>query len=191
MARTYRQIQGQIAKLQGNADKLRRGEVAGVVARIKEAIAVYGLTAADLFGGRVGGTRKAYAKSLESPPDSAADKAPTKSRSKLGAKAKFADGAGHEWVGRGPRPLWLRDALSAGHDLSEFAVAARAKGKPSATSGAAKPVTSKMKTKPGKARSVAIKYRDAAGNIWSGRGSRPRWLKAALAAGRSIEQFLV
>lgn len=38
---------------------------------------------------------------------------------------------------------------------------------------------------------VAIKYRDDAGNVWSGRGSQPRWLVAALAAGRALDEFRV
>jgi DNA-binding protein H-NS len=39
---------------------------------------------------------------------------------------------------------------------------------------------------------VAAKYRNAAtGETWSGRGLQPKWLKAALAAGRSIEEFSV
>lgn len=39
---------------------------------------------------------------------------------------------------------------------------------------------------------VAVKYRDAAtGDTWSGRGLQPRWLKAALASGRDISDFLV
>lgn len=39
---------------------------------------------------------------------------------------------------------------------------------------------------------VAAKYRDAAtGQTWSGRGLQPNWLKAALAAGRSLEDFKV
>ena len=37
---------------------------------------------------------------------------------------------------------------------------------------------------------VAIKYRDGE-STWSGRGSQPRWLKAALAGGKSIEDFAV
>ena len=42
-------------------------------------------------------------------------------------------------------------------------------------------------TKGGK---VAVKYRNAAtGDTWSGRGLQPKWLKAALAAGRKIEEF--
>jgi DNA-binding protein H-NS len=39
---------------------------------------------------------------------------------------------------------------------------------------------------------VAVKYRNAAtGDTWSGRGLQPKWLKAALAAGRKIEGFAV
>jgi DNA-binding protein H-NS len=37
---------------------------------------------------------------------------------------------------------------------------------------------------------VAVKYRNkATGDTWSGRGLQPKWLKAALAAGRKIEDF--
>ena len=39
---------------------------------------------------------------------------------------------------------------------------------------------------------VAAKYRNkATGDSWSGRGLQPKWLKAALAAGRKIEEFAV
>jgi DNA-binding protein H-NS len=55
------------------------------------------------------------------------------------------------------------------------------KGKKTAVRSGAKPA--------GKSK-VAPKFRDAAtGNTWSGRGLQPNWLKAALAAGRSIEEF--
>jgi len=40
-------------------------------------------------------------------------------------------------------------------------------------------------------RKVAVKYRDGAGNEWSGRGRRPAWFIAALAAGRSIDELEV
>jgi DNA-binding protein H-NS len=44
--------------------------------------------------------------------------------------------------------------------------------------------------KPG--RKVAVKYRDkVTGESWSGRGLQPKWLKAALASGRRIEEFAV
>jgi DNA-binding protein H-NS len=37
-----------------------------------------------------------------------------------------------------------------------------------------------------------IKYRDAQGNTWSGgRGRKPDWVKAILAAGQDLEKFAV
>jgi DNA-binding protein H-NS len=48
------------------------------------------------------------------------------------------------------------------------------------------------KVAPAKVAKVAVKYRNAAtGDTWSGRGLQPKWLKAALAAGRTIEEFAV
>ena len=38
---------------------------------------------------------------------------------------------------------------------------------------------------------VAVKFRDSSGHTWTGRGIQPAWLKAALAAGQSIDSFLV
>ena len=40
-------------------------------------------------------------------------------------------------------------------------------------------------------RKAAVKYRDASGNTWSGRGLQPRWLKEALAKGKSLSDFSV
>jgi DNA-binding protein H-NS len=40
-------------------------------------------------------------------------------------------------------------------------------------------------------RRVPVKYRDGAGHEWSGRGRRPAWFVAALAAGRSLEELQV
>lgn len=68
--------------------------------------------------------------------------------------------------------------------MAEFGLtAADISGKVSAVraSGAAKPT--------GK---VAAKYRNAAtGDEWTGRGLQPKWLKAALAAGAKIEDFML
>lgn len=38
---------------------------------------------------------------------------------------------------------------------------------------------------------VAVKYRDESGNTWTGRGNKPRWLSAALSAGKKLEDFQV
>jgi DNA-binding protein H-NS len=40
-------------------------------------------------------------------------------------------------------------------------------------------------------RQAPVKYRDQAGNTWSGRGLKPRWLTAALQAGGRLEDFAV
>jgi DNA-binding protein H-NS len=51
---------------------------------------------------------------------------------------------------------------------------------------------SSAKGAPAKGAKVAVKYRNTAtGDTWSGRGLQPKWLKAALAAGRTIEEFAV
>jgi DNA-binding protein H-NS len=39
---------------------------------------------------------------------------------------------------------------------------------------------------------VSIKYKDPdTGSTWTGRGIKPKWLTAALASGKSLEQYLV
>ena len=39
---------------------------------------------------------------------------------------------------------------------------------------------------------VAAKYRNSStGETWSGRGLQPKWLKAALATGRKLDEFAV
>ena len=39
--------------------------------------------------------------------------------------------------------------------------------------------------------SQAVKYRNDSGGAWVGRGKRPQWLRDALEAGKSLEDFLV
>jgi DNA-binding protein H-NS len=36
-----------------------------------------------------------------------------------------------------------------------------------------------------------VKYADGTGNTWGGRGKRPDWLRQALEAGKSLDDFLV
>jgi len=111
MSQTYTQIQKQIATLAREAEELKRREVGGVVAKIKQAIAVYGLTASDLG---LGGKRVQKARAAKSPKKSG--------NGKYKPSIKYRDSAGNTWVGRGPRPQWLRDALAAGKRLEDFAV---------------------------------------------------------------------
>lgn len=66
----------------------------------------------------------------------------------------------------------------------------------SAKAAGAKPARSTKVTKVAKAPKTAKtpkppKYADGAGNTWGGMGKRPDWLRAALAAGKSLEEFLI
>jgi DNA-binding protein H-NS len=64
----------------------------------------------------------------------------------------------------------------------------------SSRAASAKKVSAKRAAKASKAKrssADAAKYRDESGNTWGGRGPRPGWLRAALEAGRSLEEFAV
>jgi DNA-binding protein H-NS len=118
MAKTLDQIQQQIAKLQKEADAIKAKEVSGVVERIKDAIAHYGLTVEDLFGRSVGG-RKAASKDRVRLKKSTAKKATTKGSR---VPVKYRDDAGNTWTGRGNKPRWLVAAIANGKTVEDFAV---------------------------------------------------------------------
>ncbi len=113
MTKSYAQIVKQIETLKAEAEKIRRSEIDGVIARIREAITFYNLSAADL----------GLAVKADKPAKAAK---PAKRRKAKAAKSaavvKYSNGAGGTWAGRGKRPQWLRDALAAGKQLSDFAV---------------------------------------------------------------------
>lgn len=118
MTKTYQNILKQIESLQAEAERLRNEEVEGVIKRIREAIAAYGLTAADLG---LGAGRKARAAGKPGRKPGRPKKA---AAGKPGRKVapKYRDDKGNTWAGRGKRPVWLRDALAAGRKLEDFAV---------------------------------------------------------------------
>ena len=111
-------LNARIAALQAQAEVLRQKEVSGVVAKIKDAIAHYGLSAEDLglsasSASPAKGTRKA--------------KAAKKTRKTIGAgkssrPAKYRDDEGHVWSGIGKRPDWFKAALAAGKSPEDLLV---------------------------------------------------------------------
>lgn len=103
--KTFLEVQKQIQQLQKEADQLRKQEANEVLARIKDAIAVYGFTAADLGVDSAprGRVRRA-----------AAAKLGRKGGKKSPAAPKYRDLEGNVWSGRGPRPAWFKAALEAG-----------------------------------------------------------------------------
>lgn len=115
MAKSLQTLLKQIAQLQKQADALRSREKAEVVDRIKEAIAHYGITADDLFGGKpVRATRKRAA--------AAAGKARKPAAKKAGGTAKYTDGTGRTWSGVGKRPNWFKDAIAAGKQPEDLLI---------------------------------------------------------------------
>lgn len=113
--KSYVDVQKQIAKLQAEAEALKRREMQGVITRIQEAIAHYGLTAANLFGRKGPGRPKL---------NGHAPKANKRSTSPLtGRKVpiKYQDKAtGQTWTGRGTMPIWLRTEMANGKKLEDF-----------------------------------------------------------------------
>jgi len=99
--RTSQEIDAEIARLQKEREDARRAEKAGVIARMKEAVAYYDITAADL--GLNGAARKAPK----------ASKTASKAKPASG-RVKYRDDAGHTWSGYGPKPKWFTEALGAG-----------------------------------------------------------------------------
>ena len=94
----------QIAQLRKQAEDLRNQERAGVIEELRKKIAEYGLTASDLKLGTRAGKR------------SAATAAPK-------SAAKYRSPTGETWSGgRGRKPRWITEALTAGKSLSDFEI---------------------------------------------------------------------
>ena len=115
MAKSYQQIQQQIAKLQREAQTVKKKETGDVIDRIKAAIQHYELTVDDLFGSRSG---KRAAKT------SRGAKTPAKKSGATGRRVpvKYRDENGNTWSARGSQPRWLVAALQAGRKIEEFEV---------------------------------------------------------------------
>lgn len=112
--KTFLEVQRQIEQLQKEAEQLRKQEASEVLARIKEAISVYGFTAAELGVGPAAG--KPIAQRPGKPGRKSAKRAATS------AGPKYRDDSGNVWSGRGPRPAWFRAALEAGKSPEDFLV---------------------------------------------------------------------
>lgn len=189
MAKTYAQLSQEIEALKTQAEAVLQREKSGVAARIREAISVYGLTIDDLgLSGKSSGVKPGIA----SPNAKGAAK-------KTGpASAKFRDAAGNSWSGRGPKPGWLKAGLAAGKSLDSFRVNG-ASTIDSRAGFAAQPASSapqsafarKLQKKAKQKYKSAVKYRGDAGQQWSGRGPKPGWVVAAIAAGKTLAQMAV
>ena len=96
----------QAAELEKQLAQAKKAELASVISYIKNLMAEYNLTQADLEGRAKGGAGK--------------EKGPLSERK---VAPKFRDPeTGATWSGRGLRPRWLSAALEAGRKAEDFAV---------------------------------------------------------------------
>ncbi len=134
------EIQGQIDKLQKQADEIRIKEFDKTVQDILARMSAFGITLKDLQGpksgaksGRSGGKRSSTGKSLgrgsagnraSSTASSAKARAKGPSaRAGIAVAAKFRGPNGESWTGRGLMPRWLTALVAQGRQKEEFAIA--------------------------------------------------------------------
>jgi DNA-binding protein H-NS len=130
--KTYMAVKSEIARLEKQAEALRKGELKQVIGRIRKAIAEYGLTAADLGFGRAAAAPK---------------KAAPRRASRSAGVAKYRDPATLQtWTGHGRPPAWIANAKNRDDYLIDAAAA-----KPAAKKrGAAKKGAVAKKSRRGK-----------------------------------------
>lgn len=91
---TLAELQRRIAKLQEEAEEVRKSELASVIASIREAVAQYDLTPADIFGRKAG--------------SSARGKGAASAVGKTSRPPKYRDPkTGKTWTGMGKPPNWI------------------------------------------------------------------------------------
>lgn len=97
---TYLELKAKAEKLLQEAEELRQKEVAEVINEIKQKMAEYGITTADLGASKKGGVKKSAGS----------------------APVKYRGPNGEEWSGRGRSPQWLANAIEGGKKKEDFAV---------------------------------------------------------------------
>jgi len=119
MPKTLAQIESQIARLERQREALRAKEVAGVVARIREAIDHYELTAKDLGFGAPNGSGAAQRGAQKK---TAAKAGGRKRVRTIVGQIRYRDEHGNAWTGHGKRPNWFKDAIASGKKPEDLAV---------------------------------------------------------------------
>ncbi|KCB47951.1 H-NS histone family protein [Bordetella hinzii] len=97
---TYLELKAKAEKLLQEAEELRQKEMAEVINEIKQKMAEYGISTADLGASKKGGVKKSAGS----------------------APVKYRGPNGEEWSGRGRSPQWLANAIEGGKKKEDFAV---------------------------------------------------------------------
>jgi len=158
---TIDSLNARIAKLQAQAEALRKKQSAGVISRIQRLMKEHGLTVDDLGQGIRNETRSAEPKTEST------------------ASAKYRDPkSGAEWSGRGRAPGWIANAKNRNRFLIDGNAASATVTTKKASVAAGNYVRGPQ----------PAKYRDPkSGATWSGRGKAPAWLANA----RDRTRFLI
>ena len=132
--KTYQAVRAEIAKLEKQAEELRRNELKTIIAQVRQVVADYGLTAADigLAGARAGRVAR---------------KTPVRAARSSGV-ARYRDPkTGQTWTGRGRPPAWIAGAKDREAFLIDApaAPAAAKKTRGSKAAKAAKPAAAPKK----------------------------------------------
>lgn len=100
---SYKELQDQIAKLQAEAEQVRKNEIADVITDIRNKMAEFGITLKDLGPvAKSKGRRKA-----------ATSASPAKYRNPA---------TGETWTGKGRRPRWIVEAENQGKGPDAFLI---------------------------------------------------------------------
>jgi DNA-binding protein H-NS len=104
------EIRKKIADLKKQETAILQKEKQNAIAEVKQYIADFGLTIADigLSGARVKKTTKAKV---------------VKKKTKVAVKIKYQRGTDKWSGGRGPKPKWVKELISAGQDIEQYRVA--------------------------------------------------------------------
>ena len=134
--KTYMAVKSEIAKLEKQAEALRKSELKNVISQIRKAIVEYGLTATDLGFGRAAATPK---------------KPSTRRAKRSAGVAKYRDPATQQtWTGHGRPPAWIAGAKNRDDYLIDAAAAKPAAKKRGAVKKAATKKRAVAKSRRGK-----------------------------------------
>lgn len=120
--RSLQQVLAQIDALQQEAAKLRASEMKEVVARIREAIAHYGLTPDDLFPARPTRRRAQGSAAGESEAKPSRRRRSATTARSVGVPKYQDPGTAKTWTGQGKRPKWFVAALESGKQAEELLI---------------------------------------------------------------------
>ena len=106
MVKSLAQIHKEIESLKRQAEQIRKAEISGVIAKMKEAIRHYQLTPEELGFVKAG---------------TSASRKKVKVHAAKPTGAKYRDpSSGRTWTGHGRRPQWFVDAVNAGKKPEEL-----------------------------------------------------------------------